>query len=1686
VAFVLDVNLRIQEILGLQKVEAALSKLQGSAQTGAAAGGATSAAAASKASAAAAAANAAAVDKVTVANNKLAASQRKSASSTRKVADGMKDATNKADSFGKSVAIAGKRYAAFLAATVAPFAALGGISKATAAVIEFDSAMLKMRQIAGQTQEQMLGTRDTILDLATSTGTSASEIARVGKVLLQAGIRGDELTEALTTLSKVPLTPSFETMDAAIEGTIAATKQFRDEGLSTADVLDVLTSLSNKFAASSEDIAKGISRGGAAFEAIGGTFQEFAAVFTTIRQSTRESAETVGTFMKTISSRLADPKIVAFLEGKGIRIGEAIEAGNPVEALKRIASAMEGITSVQDRIEIGTKLGGRRQISRLLALISNVDTLDEALQTAAASSGSFGAIAEQGLEGLQAQLNILVQEFNKLVQTLAEPLFVPIIQGATTVGKAFVTIVDVVRPVIPALTTIVGFAAGFKLLAVSIGAASKALAYMSTVGVGGGIPGILTAAGAAGGAAGASARERVQRRLAGGVGGAGAGAAVGAGVARGARAAAASPLAQLAVVTGVILAADKMSDSFEEAGQSSGILAAEFAKAVGVLLIATSLLSGKSITGAIGGLVTALGPWGAAIAAATAALGAFTYAAKQSVDFDVQGIIDAAARKVAETKIEPIAAGDTEAFQEAIGGLGTEAISGIQEAARRYEDGWSGFFASAYERVSNLFQGEGLVTISNADAQRMIEEIIGDNPQLLNEILRSAIEQFGVAGLEGGIDQALSEAFGGNLEAASRVRQVMITQLGGLEKIAQSIDQVQMDAKVSALSNAIQKASDDFEKLHVPVTLSNELILLSDAVGNAARAIETNVTTFDRLSQIVGQDVGVSLPGTEWSREAVERLAGTGDIGDLIDLSQLPQLEGFTTDIARVGRALDDFMKSVIKSKANADSLASLLADPKVDPFDILGDYIDQFIAQSPDKLPAEAEAAFRASAANLGEQLKRALVDQAGVLPTAEEVQKAFQDTLGKQQPFYDAAITTFKTWLDAQSQQLNLALSGEELLAGVDVGTSDLGETIVASLQNALKLSGAEIALPPEVELGLVNANEAIVSIAQSGDLVGEVLRQYETSYKRHAELNREIAEAQKTGEGASLDLLKSSKEAATEVLNLQVALSQLAKIAQQAPQALSELQQDQAGSFTQFSPIGMLGTGTDAMAEFARRLQEDSEAISEFINRQRQFIEAQTAVDVSQAFEEPADIFARALTESASAVRAFTSALTEQDIRGGAGAPDVRVTPEGRVYAERRPVPEAGRTDESRTVDRRNLQSALFGAEMGRVMETLLESAAANAESTVSGLLLENQQEQASANLELAKSFREFGGFIYDIPKLIGESGLDTEEIARAAAVALKEQATQPGAAEVENIGALRRTVTDLTSSLQTLIDRPEVARDPELISPQLSPAVQDYLQKLSQPTERVPAPETTPRVFEDLSASASDIQRAASETRTAADETARSTTDMRAASADMRTGGADMLSASQGMSDSIQQLQAVVDIQREAITGQQEAVAGGVSGESTREAMVATTEAVNSLGERMDAVAKAVDLQTQQEAELAAAQREQPLEVAGLEDNTSVIASNTEVASKTQEGMSSLSSGMEKMAGAIQEGVGIDVETMSEITVDVTGVGAAAREFTAEFEAVAQRVAKAEINAVLQQLARNAGNSEAANAFESALT
>jgi hypothetical protein len=985
-------------------------------------------------------------------------------------------------------------------------------------------------------------------------------------------------------------------------------------------------------------------------------------------------------------------------------------------------------------------------------------------------------------------------------------------------------------------------------------------------------------------------------------------------------------LGQLAGAAAIILAADKISDAFEKAGNSSGILAAEFVKTAGILAVGVSLLSGRSIKGAITSFIGFMGPWGAAISAAIAALGIFTAAATKAVDVDVQGIIDAAAKKVSEIKIEPGQLGNLDELQDAVGKVGIAAIEGVSKSGERFEQGLSGVMAGVVSRVSNLFSGEGLISISDSDSQAMIETIIGNNPEQLNEIIRSAIEQFGASGLESGLDQIISESLGGSVEAASRIRQAMVKQAGGLEKIANSIADIQLEAKVSQMASAIDNASSQFDTLRVPIQLSSELRLLSDSVGKAAREIETNAQTFNQLSQNVGRDVGVTQPTGEFSTEAVENIVRQGKLGDFLDLSNFPELEGFTTDMAKIGKSLDDFMTSIIKSKANADSLRSALADPQVDPFDILNEFIQKFIDESPDKLPPEAENAFRVAAQKLGADLSAQLAKQGGVIFDDKQLQAAFDEVLGKQTPFFDAAISTIQTWLNAQVDQLNLAVSGEELLAGVDVATSELGSTILTSLQNALGEVGIDLDLPI-AEQGFQGINDVMVELSQRGDLVGEVLEKFKASYTRHAELNREIAEAQNSGTVAGEGLLEASRDAAIEVLNLQVALTQLSRILQKAPQAFAEQQERQAE----------FGLSQEAAERNAKEFNKSSEAMSQFITRTRQFIEAQVAIDVGQVFEEPANIFAKALTDSANAVRGFTRALTTQDLQKGFGAIDPKTTPEGRIFTERSPVPEATGTETQRVFDKFNLQAAVFGSSLSNVTETVRAVAADIALQTGRRQSETREFDKSDTNKALANQLENFSGFIPDILKIVSESGLDKNEVALAVAESLKEQAAQPGASEIEFIGAIQRPIEDLAGSIQSLLEKPELGGDPGLLRENLSGKLLNFLEALT------PLPETTPiqdgqtAPLTDISSSAAIIQEAAIQTQTSSDTTSQSASQMELASSEIRQGGADIVLSSRNMMESVSQLKTVSDAQRDVLLGQQNISSTGVDSEGSREAI-----------------------------------------------------------------------------------------------------------------------------------------------------
>lgn len=1686
-AFVLDANIRIAEILGLGKLEAALSKVKGVAQIGAGAtagagvgagiGGASAAAKSFKLQAVAATASAAAMNKATIATNKLNAALSQTASKVGKAKTHIDKASKSAKGFGHSVKIAGQRYAAFLAATVVPFAALAGIAKATAAVIEFDSAMLKVRQILGQTEQQISGLRSTILEFASATGTSASELGRVTKVLSQAGFRGKELEESLSALSKVPLTPSFETMDAAIEGTIAALKQFNDEGLTTTDVLDVMTALSNKFAASSEDIAKGISRGGAAFEAIGGTFREFAAVFTTIRQATRESAETVGTFMKTISSRLADPKIVEFLSGKGIRISEAIEDGNPVAALKTIAAAMENITSIQDKIEIGTKLGGRRQISRLLALISNIDVLDEALATANSSAGEFGKIAEEGLQGLQAQINIMVQEWNKLVQTLGTPLFTPVIKAVTFLGKGLAAIATFASPIIPLFAYLVGFSVGFKLLALSIANAAKALALMGTVGrgVGGGLTSAINAgqAVAAGGAAGAAARGRVQGRYgAYTVGGTGASATqaaaaggIGARLGKGAGGIGRSSIGGIAIGAGLALAADKASEAFAEAGNSAGVFAAEAIKAASFVGIAGLALSGKGIIPLVQSFGSLFGP----IAFAVTALGSLAYASNKAASADAQKAFDEVATKMSELEIKPIESGDTGAIQDAIGKFGRTALEALEAETRAYEDNLFDLFGNAASRLKNLVTGGDLTTFSNAEAQEILDEIVGKNPKILNEIMRAAIDEIGSASkLEADIEQRFMNELNISAELAARLRSSMVKAFGGMEKIAASISKSNIETEVNAFANSVKKAQKDFGRIHVPVRLANELNNLSEIIGRTVKAIQNSIQLFDQLSQSIGGDFDAPIPEARFTTERVKEIIGQGDLSKL-----LPEFEGFeglekaATSLAQVEKAGSDFLQWMLNSADSAADLSNLV-DPKADPLEIVDEMIQRFMTEFPTAVPPEMIEFFTAAAVGISNELRTSLASTGEKIFDPAIVREMVQTIAGKQGLFVNSFVEKItellNTSLDLTAKQVEAIQLEPKVLA-----EAQRPVTVLSNLfDNLSKFEGFTESASNSLNLldrGLLDIDGTIVGLAQDTDLVRWATEKYREENTKLAKITDQINSQTNKNSDVSKGLNEEYLEQVKIVTKLDSIFAGLNSVLDESSESFSRIKQS------------LQGYDVDPAA--AAQEEQDFQNIIEFqkenLNLVRKLIDVDIALEISNILKKPADYLAEELDRSATNIKQWTRALSVEDLqnrlKGFVGS-----FVGGQLVGERVPIPEARRTRVDEGIDPKILRTGVFGAEESILKETLRGLAEQAARRGEAGGLGE---------VTIAKDFRDFSGSLKELIEAIKDVGLADTDILTDLINSLKEQGELRETRDVDYLGAMNRTFGDLSDVWEKVFADPSAIERPTEFLPETTSKFRKVLEDFSTSVDRPTVSEPVSLATEDITTFASDIQQAAYESRLAADATTASTTKIEEASIGIVSGGENMLIASQSMKDFAGRLQSIADTPREALIGPQETAAGAIEGGGT-EAMAETTNAVNALGEKVDAVNQAIQNQTEQEAERSAEEEEEQIEIEGLKDNTDAVSTNSEAIGSTNESMSDLNAGMTKVAGAMEDGIGIDIETMSHVTIDLQGISEAAAEFTEEFEAVATRVAKAEINLVLQELARNAGDGDAAANFESAIS
>lgn len=386
------------------------------------------------------------------------------AKANRGISDSAKEATHGMTEFGRLGGLALKRFAAFTIATSVVFGFIRAVAEGVKAAIDFEKQMLKISQVTSVSISGLKGLSNEITRLSTTFGTSSSELVKVSKTLSQAGLTAGETKTALEALARTELAPTFTSIERTTEGAIASMKQFGFGAKDLGKALGAINAVAGRFAVESDDIIAAIRRAGGVFAAAApkmqkplDTLNQFIATFASIRATTRESAESIATGLRTIGTRLQRARTVELLKGLGVAV---VDTEGKFAGIFQVVNSLSKVLKELDPRDIrfaalAEQLGGFRQINKVIPLIQQLGLRMEAYQVATAGANSLTDQTSIAMQGVGRRISQVKEEFLGLMRTItSSTAFNTFINSALTLTKQLIRLADSLAHILPMLTTV--------------------------------------------------------------------------------------------------------------------------------------------------------------------------------------------------------------------------------------------------------------------------------------------------------------------------------------------------------------------------------------------------------------------------------------------------------------------------------------------------------------------------------------------------------------------------------------------------------------------------------------------------------------------------------------------------------------------------------------------------------------------------------------------------------------------------------------------------------------------------------------------------------------------------------------------------------------------------------------------------------------------------------------------------------------------------------------------------------------------------------------------------------------------------------------------------------------------------------------------------------------------------------
>lgn len=249
-------------------------------------------------------------------------------------------------------------------------------------------------------------------------------------------------------------------------------ENFMKDGKHTAEwYADVMTALGATTASSTDEIAEGLEKFAAVADTVGLSYEYATAALTTITAKTRQSADVVGTALKTLFARIEGlnlgetlddgttlNKYSSALEAVGVNIkNEAGQLKDMDEILDEIGAKWDTIGKDQ-QIALAQTVAGVRQYNQFIALMDNWDFMQENLRTVAKASGTLDEQAQIYAESWEAA--------KKRVQAAAEGIYQDLLKDDFFIWltDAFGSVLEFIDKIIDSLGGLSGVLPGIALL----------------------------------------------------------------------------------------------------------------------------------------------------------------------------------------------------------------------------------------------------------------------------------------------------------------------------------------------------------------------------------------------------------------------------------------------------------------------------------------------------------------------------------------------------------------------------------------------------------------------------------------------------------------------------------------------------------------------------------------------------------------------------------------------------------------------------------------------------------------------------------------------------------------------------------------------------------------------------------------------------------------------------------------------------------------------------------------------------------------------------------------------------------------------------------------------------------------------------------------------------------------------